>query len=298
VDIGTPSLLVASTLLFIWGVAVTPLSIILSNRYRIVDLPGGRKTHSSVTPRGAGIVLWLGFLLWSLYAVTEASTFRALAFGGTLVFLSGYWDDMRTLKPGVRLLFHAAASGIFLIALPGFPLRHWPVCLLWVAGMINAFNLVDGVNGLCLSVFIASSLALSAFGFAGAFAPVAALAAGVLPWNFPRAKTFLGDGGTTLLGFLYSTLFICSTVDFIDGVPVLELPFYLFLIGGIPAADTLFAIMRRSMKGRSPFSPDRGHIHHRLMDRGWGQVSTVVFLSTAHLLLLAGGLFFLGRYIL
>ena len=283
-------------LLFLWGVCVTPLSILLSNRYRIVDQPGERKIHTSVTPRGAGIVLWLGFLLWSLYAVEEAPLLRFMAVGSTLVFLSGYWDDMKSLNPAIRLTFHIVAAGLFLLFLPVSPV-HIPVCLLWITGMTNAFNLIDGANGLCLMMCIAASSVFSFFGFPFFFLPVASLAAGVLLWNFPRAKTFLGDGGTTLLGYLYSSLCIYSLTPYLEVVHVLQLPFFLLMAGGIPAADTLFAIIRRLAMRKSPFSPDRGHIHHRLLDRGWTTVLTVVILSVVQVLVVAGGVVLFGRFL-
>jgi len=296
VDSVVVPLSISLPLLFLWGVCVTPLSIILSNRYRIVDMPGERKIHTSVTPRGAGIVLWLGFLLWSLYAVEEAPLLRFLAVGGTLVFLSGYWDDMKTLNPAVRLTFHIVAAGVFLALLP-IPLRHVPVALLWITGMTNAFNLIDGANGLCLMMFITASSVLAVFGFAEVFLPLASLATGVLLWNFPKAKTFLGDGGTTLLGYLYSSFCIYSITPYFEFVSVIRLPFFLLLLGGIPAADTLFAIIRRLAKSRSPFSPDRGHIHHRFLDGGMSTVSTVALLSIVQFCLVAGGVLFFGRFL-
>ncbi len=288
-------LLITSACLFIWGVFVTPLSIILSNRYRIVDKPGERKIHTSITPRGAGIIIWLGFLLWSLYAVEELPVFRPLAISGTLVFLSGYWDDIKTLRPAIRLLFQTTAATIFLISLE-IPAYCFPIFLLWIVGMSNAFNLIDGANGLSLSMCITASLALALSGYSDVFLPLAGLAAGILPWNFPRARTFIGDGGTTLMGFLYSALYVYSIMPYIEGFNVFNLTPSLLLTGGIPAADTLFAIMRRLASGKSPFLPDRGHIHHRLIDAGWGAVWTVAFLSVVHLFLVAAGILTSGVF--
>jgi UDP-GlcNAc:undecaprenyl-phosphate GlcNAc-1-phosphate transferase len=293
VDFLFAPLTVACLLLFLWGASVTPLSIILSNRYLIVDQPGERKIHMSATPRGAGIVLWLGFLLWSLYAVEGAPLLRFLSIGGTFVFLSGYWDDMKTLNPAARLLVHILSAGIFLLFLP-VPLRHIPICLLWITGMTNAFNLIDGANGLCLMMFITASVIVSLLGFP-LLLPPSALAAGVLFWNFPRARTFLGDGGTTLLGYLFATLFLYSAAPFLDEIFVLQLPFLLFFAGGVPVLDTLFAIIRRMARKKSPFVPDRGHIHHRMLDKGFGPVTTVILLSFAQICIVSGGTFFFGR---
>lgn len=286
--------MVTAPLLFLWGFCITPLSIDLSNRYRIVDHPGERKIHTSVTPRGAGIVLWLGFLLWCLFAVNEFPVVRFFGMGGTLVFLSGYWDDMKTLNPLVRLMIHVIAAGFSLFFL-FLPVTHMLVCLLWITGMTNAYNLIDGANGLCLFMFISASCLAGFCGSASFFVPLVCLSAGVLYWNFPRAKTFIGDGGTTLLGYLFSSYFIYSLSSRLDSVGYVELPFLLLLTGGVPIIDTLFAIIRRLWNGKSPFSPDRGHVHHRLLDRGISPVLTVLILTFFQILIVGTGLFLFNR---
>jgi len=278
VEFALKNFFVAAPLLFLWGLCITPLSISLSNRYRIVDFPGERKIHSSVTPRGAGIVLWLGFLLWCLFAVKAHPAVRLIGTGSTFVFFSGYWDDMKTLSPLARLGIHIFAAILFLWAVP-LPPVHFAVCLLWITGMTNAYNLIDGANGLCLLMFITASVLSSSLGNTTVFLSLACLAGGVLYWNFPRARTFLGDGGTTLLGYLFSSFFIYTASPVLSMTKAVELPFLLLLAGGVPVADTLFAIIRRLWKGVSPFSPDRGHIHHRLMDKGLSPFWTVILLA-------------------
>ncbi len=285
-----------SPLLFLWGLCVTPISIGLANRYKILDYPERRKIHTMVTPRGAGIVLWLGFLLWCLFAVEAIPILPVLALGATLVFFSGYWDDMRPLNPTTRFLTHIVSASLVTYFVP-MPLAHALVCFVWITGMTSAYNLIDGANGLCLFMFISTSSLLSLMGKAFLFIPMAFLAAGILPWNFPRAKTFLGDGGTTLLGYLLSSLFTYAIAPQMPDIPLIALPFLLLLIGGIPVWDTLFAIVRRLWSGFSPFHPDRGHFHHRLMDNGLSPFLTVILLTGLQIAVVGLGVFLFTPYV-
>ena len=284
------NLFVAVPLLFLWGLCVTPLSINLANRYRIVDHPGERKIHTSVTPRGAGIVLWLGFLLWCLFAAGEHPVVRFIGTGSTLVFLSGYRDDMKSLDPLIRLGIHLCSAILFLMPV-SLPPAHCTVCLMWITAMTYAYNIIDGANGLFPLMFPSACLLSPPLGFTTVFLSLASLSGGVLYWNFPAARTFLGDGGTTLLGYLFSCFFIYTVAPGLAGVGVIELPFLLLLAGGVPVADTLFAIMRRVWKGQSPFSPDRGHIHHRLLDRGISPFWTVLLLAAIQCIIVGSGVF-------
>ena len=277
-------LLAVAIVSFFWGGFVTPVAIGLANRFRILDAPNERKIHKQITPRGAGLGLWLGYLILCLYYVTPASEavnqdvsgafIPYAATGATLVFFCGYMDDMKSLPALLRLFIHllAAAFAIYSLELPLFT---YFIAVVWMAGITSAYNLIDGINGLCLSMFIASSIALflmGAFGMGVSLLSVpfglclAALALGILCWNFPKAQTFLGDGGSTLLGFVYSTHFIESMSETFKSISFHELILLLLFFGGIPVFDTTFAFLRRIIKKKSPFSPDKAHLHHRLMD--------------------------------
>jgi len=193
VEFALKNFFVALPILFLWGLCVTPLSIYLSNRYQIVDHPGERKIHKGVIPRGAGIVIWLGFLIWCLFAVGEHPAVRFMGTGGTMVFLAGYRDDMKNLDPLLRLGVHVGAGIVFLMSVK-LPAVHLGVCLFWITGMTNAYNLIDGANGLCLLMFISACLLSSPVGNSTLFFSLAGLAGGVLYWNFPSARTFSGTG--------------------------------------------------------------------------------------------------------
>ncbi|MCL1941756.1 MAG: undecaprenyl/decaprenyl-phosphate alpha-N-acetylglucosaminyl 1-phosphate transferase [Synergistaceae bacterium] len=295
-------LLAVALAAFFWGGFVTPVAIGLANRFHILDAPGERKVHSRVTPRGAGLGLWLGYLVLCLYYVTPASGAEDVsgafipyaATGATLVFFSGYMDDMKSLPALFRLLIHltAAALAIYTLGLP--PLTYF-IAVVWIAGVTSAYNLIDGINGLCLSLFIASSIFLFLMGISGAGVSrssmafgisLAAMALGTMCWNFPKAQTFLGDGGSTLLGFIYSTHAIESMRGTFDHVLLHELILLLVFFGGVPVLDTAFAFLRRIIKGKSPFAPDRAHLHHRLIDMKLPLFWAVISMVTIHALLL------------
>jgi len=298
-------LMVVAVTSFFWGGFVTPVAIGLANRFRILDAPGGRKAHSKITPRGAGLGLWLGYLVLCLYYVTPAyangdvsgAFVPYTATGATLVFFSGYMDDMKSLPALFRLLIHlsAAALAIYTLELP--PVVYF-TAIVWIAGVTSAYNLIDGINGLCLSIFITSSSALFLMGIFGV--PVswssmqfgiclAAMALGTICWNFPKAQTFLGDGGSTLLGFVFSIHAIESMSGTLGSISFFELILLLALFGGVPVFDTAFAFMRRIISKTSPFSPDRAHLHHRLMDMRLSVFWTVILMVALQVLSLYFG---------
>ena len=282
---------------FFWGGFVTPLSIRLARSFQIMDLPGGRKVHTERTPRGAGLALWSGYLLWSLYFVSAVPAVRYSATAATLIFFSGYMDDIRSLSPFVRLAAHALAAAVIVVPLR-LPFIASVLCLVWITGLTSAYNLIDGLNGLCVSIFIASALTLcflgdAVFGVAGA-----GMTLGVLCWNFPKASTFLGDGGSTLLGFLFASHFVTAAAPLLSSIWPHELILLFLLLGGIPVLDTLCAFCRRILRGQSPFYPDKGHLHHLLTERTHSPFWAVACLLLLHALFLGGGAAVYARLVL
>jgi UDP-GlcNAc:undecaprenyl-phosphate GlcNAc-1-phosphate transferase len=278
---------------FFWGGMTTPISIALAQNYGIIDIPDARKIHTTQMPRGGGLGLWTGYMLLALYLAGRFPYLRFSAAGATIIFLCGYIDDMRSLSPFPRLALHFIAASAAVLPL-GLPPLTATVTLIWVAGVTSAYNLIDGVNGLCISLFIASCCALC--WLRGGLAPsvgvcMASMALGVLCWNFPGAQTFLGDGGSTLLGYIFALHFSNSALPSVARVIRFhELILLLLLFGGIPVVDTLVAFARRILMGKSPFYPDKGHLHHLLMRLTGSAMWSVVFLWIIQALTLAGGI--------
>ncbi len=262
----------------LWGAGMTPIAIAIANRYGMMDYPDQRKIHQSPVPRGAGLALWTGLLLWTLLFVPGSFNMRIVATGGTLVFFTGYIDDMYSLSPYGRLFAHFFAAALSLLMVGAQNAPTMGVLLFWIAGMTNAYNFIDGMNGLALAMAFLSLCFIGAMSSFGWVLPMIAMIGGIFFWNFPTAKTFLGDGGVYLLGYFTASVAMLWLLS-------MDLGFYklcaLFLfIGGVPVIDTLCAIVRRVAAGKSPFYPDRSHIHHKLLDRGLRPM-TILFLLSA-----------------
>jgi len=282
---------------FLWGLIATPVSIGLAQKFRLLDIPGGRKKHQSIMPRGAGIVLWSGYLLWALFAGNPGVEVPFIATGATIVFIVGYMDDMHPLPPLLRLFFHIAAAAWVSYPLP-VPLWQRVLIIFWITGTTNAYNLIDGMDGLCLTMTLITSVIALFVGNAYVWMPLAGLVFGVLLWNFPQPRTFLGDGGSTLLGYICASHLAWSIFPDLFGKGFFSIVLVLFFIGGVPVVDTLVAITRRILTKKSPFSPDRGHAHHKLLDHNFSKLQTLMILGSVHLALVLIGLRLLGIKIL
>ena len=261
----------------IWGVVMTPVSIALSNHYGMMDYPDDRKIHHTPMPRGAGIALWSGLIIWALLFPQVTFELRMVLTGATIVFYAGYIDDMFSLSPFGRLAAHFAAAALFIPLSGHLGFLRTAVLIVWIAGVTNAYNFIDGLNGLSLTMSI---LCLSFLGAASSNAwvvPAASIAAGMFFWNFPKAHTFVGDGGVYLLGYYIAMIAALWLRDADFGL--IRFVILLLLIGGGPVIDTLRVIICRLRAGKSPFYPDRSHVHHRLLDGGCSPARTLATLS-------------------
>jgi len=270
---------------FLLLMAVTPVLIARSRQWGLLDQPGPRKIHLEPTPLAGGIVFFplvLLALLSGFYG-DEKLTFLIIAIG--MIFAVGLLDDYRGVHFFTKFLVQITAALLVMQAGIGFDLNNihvlqglgvhfgpflsTVVTIGWIVGITNAVNLIDGMDGL------ASGLCLNAFVAMGALAIIADIRGlglccaimsggilGFLRYNLPPARTFLGDSGSLLLGFFLSVASIVhsarTTTFLVLVIPVLLL--------GIPMTDTAIAFFRRTTNGHNPFKPDRGHLHHRLLD--------------------------------
>ncbi|MEG1502055.1 MAG: MraY family glycosyltransferase [Synergistaceae bacterium] len=271
--------------IFSWGVITTPVSISLAQKFRLLDKPGGRKKHNFVMPRGAGIVLWSGYLLWALFNGNSGVEVPYVATGATFVFIIGYMDDMHPLPPLLRLIFHLISALWITTPLP-VPIWQRALLSVWIAGVTNAYNMIDGMDGLCLSMTLITCIASAIFGNINLWLPIAGLVFGVLLWNFPSPRTFLGDGGSTLLGYVCASHISWGIFSEVYNMNIIFLSLILVLLGGVPVLDTLVAMTRRVLTGKSPFLPDRGHAHHKLQDFGLSKITTLLLLISIHFFIL------------
>jgi UDP-GlcNAc:undecaprenyl-phosphate GlcNAc-1-phosphate transferase len=285
----TLTLLIAFALSF----ALTRLAVWLGPRIGIVAVPGGRRKHHRITSRLGALPLWGAFtatvLISQLFNVPtldpgERTRLMGLLLGGTFMFVAGILDDWFELNSTLQFIAQAVAALIaigFTIFIERFtnPLNGQVVVLqsvsvalvilislLWFMGMINTVNWLDGIDGLAASVAVIAAIVtaihmLREGQYSVALLPIALIGTllGFLLFNFPPARIFLG-GGAPYLGF---TL---ACVGIVAGAKVA----LLLLVMGLPIADVAWQIFDRARHGQNPTRGDRGHLHFRLLDTGWG----------------------------
>ena len=306
----------AGTLLFI-GVALivaallsymlTPLAARLARLARAIDHPHeARRVHDSPVPRGGGLAVALTFVVVAAAALAisaaigavpqgrsvQAVQLGALFTGVLLAAVAGFLDDRYQIRARWQLLAQAglaifAVTGGITINFVNNPfgegvLRFEPffaiaVTVVWIVGMINSINFIDGLDGLSSGVGVIAAFTLGAISLTWNInQPVVALLcavligslAGFLPWNFHPARIFVGTSGVYVIGFALAVLSVLGTAKVAVALLVL----------GVPIIDTFWIIVRRLAARRSPFTPDRGHLHHRLLDLGLSHRSAVLLI--------------------
>ncbi len=286
------------------SLALTPLARWLGRRFGILAMPQARTVHTTPMPRSGGLALFLTFFAClALAAVVLPHRTVAILFdhsmryvyaGACIIFVVGFADDKWTLPSKLKLVAQIVAAcvacyggaRIASFALPGqfiihFDLLSYALTVFWFVLLINAINLIDGLDGLAAGVvFFATAVQAVLAAMRGEahtaalFAVMAGATLGFLRYNFNPASLFLGDGGSYFLGYMLAALSVSGSVKSQVGatllMPVIAL--------GVPLLDTITAPLRRFMRGRDMFEPDKRHVHHKLLSRGWSQRKVVLFL--------------------
>jgi UDP-GlcNAc:undecaprenyl-phosphate/decaprenyl-phosphate GlcNAc-1-phosphate transferase len=303
---------------------LTPVIGRASTRLGLVDAPGGRKVHMHSVPRLGGVAVVLaaalaltlvGVLRPGMIDTPNWLAMRPFIVAGAVIFLAGLVDDVRGLSAGAKLVCEFAAAGVILwsgllierMTLLGYtwPLGWlaYPITAAWLVGLTNAFNLIDGIDGLAAGIAVLAGGACGAIlivrghsAEAMLLAVLVGAAVGFLVFNFAPASIFLGDSGSLVIGFMLAATAIAGwqkgATALATAVPL--------LIFALPITDSALALVRRSVTrpsdGRSIRStlrqiaqPDREHIHHRMLALGWSVRRTVLvlYMITAVLSLLA-----------
>jgi len=282
---------------------MTPPMSHLAIRIGGIDKPDDRKVHSYETPRLGGIALFCAFLFSVLFFIDIDRQIKSFLAGAIVIFLTGLVDDLSCLSPRNKLIGQIVAScvsvisgGLFITTL-GNPLglgqvdlgvMGVPFTLFVVVGVINAINLIDGLDGLAGGVSAVACLAFGVLawktGNSNLLALVVALVGaifGFLRYNTYPARIFMGDSGSLFLGYcmaFFSVILLKGSHGSISPVAPL-------IILGVPIFDTLVVMCRRKLTGKRVSSPDKTHIHHRLMDLGFGhRFSVLMIYGWAYLL--------------
>jgi len=280
------------------------VTIPLLRRAAIVDVPGHRSSHTVPTPRGGGIPICAGLLVAA--GIIESANVVVLAFAVAAFGLLGFAEDLRGLTAGRRLIMQTVGGTIVAVVLVSGLTGPTTVLILlvvlvaaWITGFVNAFNFMDGVNGISGTHALIAGVVYAALGWwrhdgflipAGAAVAVSALA--FLPWNVGQARVFLGDAGSYALG---AALAILAAYAVLHGIPVEAAlgPLVLYL------ADTTWTLQRRIRAGERWLEAHRSHVYQRWCDAGWShQRVTVAAAATTALLSLLGAASLAGNPVL
>lgn len=284
---------------FVISILLTPLVRKLAFKIGAVSIPKDeRRVHTKTMPLIGGLSIYVSFIITLIIKkgpLTHGEV--GIIIGASIIALGGFLDDCFDLKPILKLSFQITASIILLIfgvsiisitypfsssiTTMNIGFLSIPFTILWVVGITNAMNLIDGLDGLAAGISFISTITIFIIALLQNRIEAQCLTLilggsilGFLPYNFNPASIFMGDIGSQLLGFLLAAISMEGTIKsataFAVAVPILAL--------GLPIYDTLFAIIRRKINGKPIMQADRGHLHHRLLDMGLTQKQAVIIM--------------------
>ncbi|HWJ79374.1 MAG TPA: MraY family glycosyltransferase [Niallia sp.] len=279
---------------FIGSILLTPLVRKLAFRVGAMDKPEQRKVHQHIMPRLGGLAIYICFIIGALVINPDRAYHFPILVGSTIIVAIGILDDIYSLSAKIKFVGQTIAALVVVlwggvqvefINLPfggqlEFGFLDIPITVLWIVGITNAINLIDGLDGLasgvsCIALFTITGMAMiMGNGYVVAIsAIVLASTIGFLFFNFYPAKIFLGDTGALFLGFIIAVMSLLGfkNVAFISFViPIIIL--------GVPISDTFFAIIRRLVNKQPLMAPDKSHLHHCLLNIGFTHRQTVIII--------------------
>lgn len=273
---------------------LTPVVKNFAIRIGAVDKPDARKVHHGLIPRLGGLAIYVGFMVSVIATIGFTYEMVGIMVGATFLIAVGIADDVYSLPPKVKLLGQIIAAAIpvvifniniewidvprlGIIYLP--EIISLPLTIFWIIGFVNTVNLIDGLDGLAAGIATIASIAIALLAFQmGQWVAAAAMVAmtgaclAFLQYNFNPAKIFMGDTGSMFLGYIISAVSVMGSMKTV-ATAVLIVP---LLALTVPITDTLLAIVRRKSSGVPIFSPDKNHLHHRLLAKGLNQKQVVL----------------------
>ena len=284
---------------FVISFAATPIVKSFAQHVGAIDVPkDARRVHTHPIPRLGGLAIFLGFILSVVLFADITRQVQGILLGAVIIVIVGVIDDIVPLSAIIKLVVQIIAAlvavfhGVVIEVLSNpvvfssseyirFGFMSIPVTVIWIVAITNSVNLIDGLDGLAAGVSTISSVTMLVIALivpdinvAVIMSALAGACLGFLPYNINPAKIFMGDTGALLLGYILATVSIMGLFKFY-AVISFAVP---FLVIGLPLFDTVFAVLRRVLSGRSPMAPDRGHFHHRLLDMGLSQKQAVAIL--------------------
>ena len=286
--------------------ASTPLVNMFAKVVGAVDIPKDeRRMHTKPVTRLGGLAIFLGFLLCVLLFADINRQLQGILLGSVVIVIIGVLDDIMNLRWWIKFIFQFLAAfipvwhGVVIDVIsnpnifsgsPYLSLGMWsiPVTVIWIVAITNSVNFIDGLDGLAVGVsgiasfcLLVIALMYSEINVALVLAALTGACLGFMPYNRNPAKMFMGDTGATFLGYILACVSVLGLFKFY-AVISFAVP---FLILGLPIFDTILAVFRRLLKGKSPMHPDRSHVHHRLIDMGFSQKQSVAILYTMSIIL-------------
>ena len=286
---------------FAFTFATTPLVRRFAFKIGAIDIPkDNRRMHKKPTPRIGGLAIIFGFTVATLCFAQPSRQLYGTLSGAAIIAIMGVIDDCKNLPAKLKFVIQIIAALVvvfagdikidvftnpnFLSDNPYWVLPEWlsvTLTVIWIVFITNAVNFIDGLDGLAAGVSAIMSISLVFISirvgeYSIAILGIALMGScfGFLPFNFNPAKIFMGDTGLTFLGFMLATL---SIQGVFKSYAVISFAVPLLILG-LPLFDALFAMIRRILRGQSPMTADRGHLHHRLVDMGFSQKQTVFIL--------------------
>ena len=279
---------------FLLAYTLTPPVRVLAFKIGAIDVPADdRRMHTKPIPRIGGLAIFLAFTATTMLLCTPSRSLVTVWIGGAVLVLLGILDDIYRLPAWPKFIVQLLVAGFAVwngtiidhINLGGeyvyLGVVSVPLTILWIAGLTNAINFIDGLDGLSCGISAISSLSLFCvilltgdLTSALITLVLASACLGFLPFNANPARIFMGDTGALFLGYTMAVLSVQGVFK-LHAVLAFLVPLAIF---ALPLCDTLFAIIRRLAAGKSPFAADRGHLHHRLVDLGFTQKESVKIL--------------------
>lgn len=305
-------ILLVSGVAFIITLFLTPLTTKIAHKIGAVDVPkDNRRMHTKPMPILGGVPLYIGFVIAMMIKDSGITNQEiGIILGGAVIVASGVWDDLRPMGAKTKFMFQVIAAGILIvfgtsinvitnpvsgsIEFLNVGFLGIPLTMLWVIGVTNAFNFIDGLDGLSAGIGVIAAVTMviiavmnGRYEAALVTAILAGALLGVIPFNFYPASIFMGDAGAMFTGFVLAAASIMgaikSATTFAVAIPILAL--------GLPIYDTLFAIIRRTINGKSFAEADKGHVHHRMVAMGMSQRTAVLWLYLFSSILGAASIF-------
>ena len=292
---------------FLFVMLVTPFIIKVANHVGALDIPNKRKVHTVPIPRLGGVGIFLGFLLGYMIYGTPSAIMNSVLIGSFIIVLTGVVDDIKPLDAKTKFIGQLIASLIIVFYghllindLSAFNINidfdwyiSYPLTIFFILGCINCMNLIDGLDGLSSGL---SAIYFLTIGIIACFKGNIGLdlvitfvmlgsVLGFLVHNFHPATIFAGDSGSMFMGFIIAVVALLG----FKNVTLTSLIIPLFILA-IPICDTVFAIIRRLLKGESISTPDKFHIHHQLLNRTFSQTETVLIIYLVDLLFAAASI--------